>query len=702
MTTTTTTTEEPGWVEHQPAGNVDQTWTDVAISSDGTKLLACAAAGRLWLYDDGWTELQPAGDDNKVWISCAMSPDGSRFVAAEAGGRLYYYDGTSWSEEQPAGDNDRNWDQVRVTDQGYILAAENTGRIWFYDGTSWHEEEPFEADNNYAWSGVGLSDDAEVRAAGIDGWPFFIYDEGVWNDHYPSEQWGDYWEDCDVSRDGSVVVGCNGDGHVFVYGISAETWTQNDPPWDGSWTWLTAISVSADGQSILTVSQNGRVWLYDGTNWSEEQPAGDDDFSWSCCAISNDGNSFIAAINNGRLYALQSEPEPTTTTTSGPTTTTTPGPTTTTTTPEPYEEDVEEDLDLEDDLHGAYGKVTSDSAIIWDSLGWSWLKTAESEMNLADVTDAIIAILVKESLALRDLIETLWKGTESVLDQALAYDSAQVGNIFQELNQDSAELTDAASLVLSLRLLDALTLAGISSTIGKFQHSASDTLRAVDEALTGFELAVSDTFGATDAALVRFLAIVALSDAVQAVDTATLNRASNESVEDTLDLSPTLLLQQILNCVVEDEIGLEVVVELEGDLWECWVLNTGQALPSVYSGFAFNSFCEHRGETYAAGEDGIYKLAGETDAGAAIRPGIVLPETTFGIYREKRFRKGAFGISGTSPVIRIETETGNRTYSITKARTIFSREQKGRRFIIKVADFNELDFIELVPVILSS
>jgi hypothetical protein len=263
-------------------------------------------------------------------------------------------------------------------------------------------------------------------------------------------------------------------------------------------------------------------------------------------------------------------------------------------------------------------------------------------------------------------------------------------------------LTDTARLILSLQLVDALTLAGISATIGKFQHSVADTMQAVDEALRGFDLSISDTFDAADAALVRFLAIVALSGTARAEDTLTLGRASTESLEDTLNLSPAVLLQQILNCVIEDELGLEVVVELDGELWECWVLNTNQALPSVYSGFEFNSFCEHEGETYAAASDGIYKLGGSTDAGTAIRPGIVLPESTFGVYREKRFRKASFGISGTAPVIRIETQTGDRTYSITKSRAIIARDQKGRKFTIKVADFDDLDFIELVPVILSS
>ena len=75
----------------------------------------------------------------------------------------------------------------------------------------------------------------------------------------------------------------------------------------------------------------------------------------------------------------------------------------------------------------------------------------------------------------------------------------------------------------------------------------------------------------------------------------------------------------------------------------------------------------------------------------------------FGAPHQKRFRRGYLGISGGSPVMVLETEDGGRlAYTIdNNGKAVFSHEQKSKKWTLSVSDFDELDSIKLIPVILS-
>jgi hypothetical protein len=45
---------------------------------------------------------------------------------------------------------------------------------------------------------------------------------------------------------------------------------------------------------------NGRLYYYNGSSWSETQPAGDTNKYWYSCSIS--GDKMIAGVDVGRLY----------------------------------------------------------------------------------------------------------------------------------------------------------------------------------------------------------------------------------------------------------------------------------------------------------------------------------------------------------------------------------------------------------------
>ena len=70
--------------------------------------------------------------------------------------------------------------------------------------------------------------------------------------------------------------------------------------------------------------------------------------------------------------------------------------------------------------------------------------------------------------------------------------------------------------------------------------------------------------------------------------------------------------------------------------------------------------------------------------------------------RKKRFRAAYFGLSGgVTPSLRVETDSGSKTYTIVNAEANITRDMYGKRWVLKVQDFDELDFVELVPIVLA-
>jgi hypothetical protein len=137
------------------------------------------------------------------------------------------------------------------------------------------------------------------------------------------------------------------------------------------------------------------------------------------------------------------------------------------------------------------------------------------------------------------------------------------------------------------------------------------------------------------------------------------------------------------------------------EVFEAWCLS-GQAFePSVFSGFNFNSFAVHGGQAYAAGEDGIYLLGADHDAGETIQTGARIGPVNFGADRDKRIRGIQFGQGGKNTRVRVKSDDGN--VGVFKSerddnRVVVSRNLQGREFIIDIMDFEELSQLEIMPL----
>lgn len=368
----------------------------------------------------------------------------------------------------------------------------------------------------------------------------------------------------------------------------------------------------------------------------------------------------------------------------------------------------------------------------------------DSSAAIADTVGLELSILVREYLAVLDTVTSNYTGTMTIVEALHA-----VGNaIAQRLYQDSLESTALAvdvvtagylvrAIVASAGLIaDTITdsyianpaiaeaLAAVdaitdnympSPTVQETFHMAATVLGTphfnqivaeewtiADTIAFAWDNTVTDSLSVVDSLVLQWTAIEALTSALVAADTVSGSLYINDAVAEALALADAVLVGQILGLVIADALNIGDTIKLDGEVWECWVLNGNQFNPSIYSGFEFNSYATYNNAAYGCKDDGIYELTGATDAGTAIKAGIVLPETYFGIQATKRFRKGYFGLTNTgTPLIRLETESGNQTYTISDSRANFSRSQYGKEWTVKLGDFEVLSFIELVPIILT-
>jgi hypothetical protein len=363
---------------------------------------------------------------------------------------------------------------------------------------------------------------------------------------------------------------------------------------------------------------------------------------------------------------------------------------------------VEDELSSLDESGGVIARVSvvEETLTVYDTLSWGWHVEAASELQFADAILNVLAIPIDEVLGLFDSIVTGWKGVEVVEDTFAANDFAAVGKVFFDTIAESVTLDDAPAVVLELLLIESLLLSASAIVNGKYQHNIEEFLSLLDEATRGFFLEIADSLTIADAQLITYVANAVLQDSVTVTDATSDEVELNETVADSLSVVDAVTVMQRLHELILDGFELSVAVDLDGEVYECWVLNTDDFHPSVYSGFNFNSFAVQNGALFAANATGIYKIEGDADAGTEFHSGVVFPEVDFGVPNKKRLRVAWFGMNGNTAVLRTSTENGTRTYAITGAKVFCNRDVHGSKWTLSLQDFDTLNSIDLLPVLL--
>ena len=335
-----------------------------------------------------------------------------------------------------------------------------------------------------------------------------------------------------------------------------------------------------------------------------------------------------------------------------------------------------------------------------------------------------VAWPIEEHLTLQDEATSTLKANLEVESKLHMFGEAIAVSIFNETATETLDVTDSVSMLHkmveavteSLTLTDAvsdkmsfnptivetLAIAGAVEILNTLNDTITETLAATDTTKWGWLESISETLDITDAVTVKWVLMEILTESLELTEEALLNLTFNDTISESLECAATTAMKLIMNDIVEETLNLGVIVELDDELWQTWVLSTDQFHASVYSGYSFNSYAVYANTAFGCKTDGIYKLSGTQDDGVDFVSGIVLPETNFGTTRDKRFRKAYFGLAGgVSPALRVETDSGSTTYSISSEKVNIGRDMKGKKWVLKIQDWDSLDFVELVPIILA-
>lgn len=367
-----------------------------------------------------------------------------------------------------------------------------------------------------------------------------------------------------------------------------------------------------------------------------------------------------------------------------------------------YSTSIAENMGSEDTSANGVTKVgsISDGAFIWDNVPVGWGKLVPDTFALADAPSKILGLIIPDVLTLIDTQHNLWDGVHTIEETAVIRDSSVFAQYLKSI-ADTMDLADLPRLLLSMPISDWLTLSDSVPLLIK--AAILESMLMSDTSLWGWDKTIADTFATTDApsALATFNG--AIADTFALASAASFLKTCGVSVPDTMALTDVSASAVKLYNIILESLAMNVLLDLDGELWECFVLNTPRFHASMYSGYNFNSFCVFNGRAFGANDTGVFELTGSTDIGNTIHTGVILKGTDFGAPNQKRMRRGYFGVSGSSPVLILETDSGQRqVYSIdTKGKTVASHELKSKSWTLSIADFDALDSVKLIPVILS-
>jgi hypothetical protein len=349
-----------------------------------------------------------------------------------------------------------------------------------------------------------------------------------------------------------------------------------------------------------------------------------------------------------------------------------------------------------------------DSVLLADKAVCSWVATLLETLDMQVAAPVVqFSRGAVDAFLFSDTAGVTAFGQSAITDHLGMQDTAPLAQWLEAVNE-ALESGDAVSVqsIFFRHIADPMELSDAGNTSLFSSRGVADQLAVSDRAgvaLLALAQSVLDLAGGSAAI---FRAVKAVDESLELSDEGVIVRKSYLAAQDLLALGDLMAANGSYSVSVQDSFRIDVHLVFageDGEVWECYVLNTSNFQPSVYTGFSFNSFCTFEGRTFGAGRDGIYEIAGSTDDGEEIPTGAVLSQTNFAIPNRKRFRRAYLGVSGDTPVMAMATEDGTGIiYEITEDQTVnATRAMVGKKWTLTVADFDQLDFISLVPVILA-
>lgn len=318
---------------------------------------------------------------------------------------------------------------------------------------------------------------------------------------------------------------------------------------------------------------------------------------------------------------------------------------------------------LEDAIEGSF---PSGDAII--------LNLLESGFSGSDIISGVAAAFCSVSANIADA--AVGEALPNLIDRAQAVCSAQANGTFVGNLSDAGTLSDAIRAAWAMLVEDEGDIGDDTLAIVKKLVAIAETLYATGavaarldamvaaavagaiqaETVSGWSLDAADSGAIGDAANGILAAILNLADAGQATDSASgaLSVVLVATDDAVVADSPAAALSAL--CDLSDGAMVFCTLRLNGFDYQGWVLNTDLRALTEYRNVPFDSFAILNGRTYAAGEGGIYELAGDTDDGEPIAAWFRPFLTDFTSDKLKGVSDIWLGTSGTDLYVKVHTK----------------------------------------------
>lgn len=308
-------------------------WSAIAVSADGSKIVAAASGGLIYRSTDAGTNWFPTSAPSNAWASVASSADGSRLIAAASGDRIFISTnaGSSWSPCPPV---TNSWTSVATSADGNrLIAVAYSGAILTSGdaGGNWTSNVVIAWDNVVKpWNCVASSADGTKQFASDDSLENRVFTTTNSGLSWLAQQTPGLWlsvRSIAVSSDGQHLVAGARTGSqnhcswlIPLVGSTngGNSWDTYPSPLEVYWcTGWPAVASSSDGLRLAAVTWDGAVFMTTnrGINWVSNRITSSSPTQISAAAAADANRLFVAissysSSENG-IYAWHAAPLPT-------------------------------------------------------------------------------------------------------------------------------------------------------------------------------------------------------------------------------------------------------------------------------------------------------------------------------------------------------------------------------------------------------
>jgi hypothetical protein len=313
---------------------------------------------------------------------------------------------------------------------------------------------------------------------------------------------------------------------------------------------------------------------------------------------------------------------------------------------------VEEDIYITDDVTSweAQLAIYDDSSAITTTTKDNWA------LAIPDTSEATATTQINYSMLLADRLSIV-AAAATEITYALELTSqneilAEAVGAYALTLAETLEITDPQSIIEGVALLEQLLVATGTQTYLQAVAQLADHLRVVDATLEARTETLSLLLEIQDAVenrLTRYAqALDELHGALETSATLHLTVALLDT-EHVTDATQTLAS---LFAEVSDDLTPYVMLRLGDEEYTGWAMNVEGDQPlSEYSNYPFNSMARIGNQYYGAGDEGLYTLDGDTDAGEPIDAALRTMMIDFGSPRQKRVRSAYLGYTASGTLL---------------------------------------------------